>query len=1279
MFLVLWQRAEGKARRNYEAGYADLREKLLKWFNGRRTIGAKELLTKLEQADSPYATDDNAYADQGVDSHGTEQDQTSINAAASETASLQKAAQPESVVELTPEEIEAEKARVTLRNLNTMLYMASFLLVAAAATFIAAAMPEIVRLVGLIIAVAAFYVVGLGLYKFIPRFRPAALAFVGTALAILPFVGVALHLLGGVDASVAWLSVSLIGLCAYAYASIVLNSQVVSYLTMGFVLSVALSAVTVVTLPVIWYFVVMIVVALVASSVSYLKPDLLPAMFKQPVEATGQIVTPVAMVASLFAARSMTIEMYELLFAVGTAHYFVVWLQRRKYIYEVTVRVLAHITVLIVAWDITSMPQIDKTAYGVWWLVLLLLQAWFSLARIQRGAAREKLNAERLLVIAAHIGVIAGLGFWTNSLLQATLVTLSLVAIGALGFATAMILRQANWGYVSLVASIIVPFTLGRWAIEPAWPTVVLMETFVVLSGVSMLAYHQQRTRRSRAVRVFLIVAAVAYALTVGYCGVIDASVAMHGWSMVFVGALFVALSYVAKRTTVELIGAAAASYGVGVLASTFADGLSWKLYAGFVLAAISLALGAVAHHMIDKYDTRRNMLIVATLVTYGLFALLSVNLITIVEQVTFVLTAAVLLGVVGLRWVNQAGPLSLKRIFTISYIVFLGIAWIEALNLSIEWRVLYFLLATAVLWLASRIEGRNVLMIPGNTALAIAIAQFWQWRALDYDWVVLCTGLLAGAIFYFMYSLYATFKDIARQWIMLVSAWVALIMAAYFGYMPEHAHQLFAVMALLCSAGVIVVHRLSGHNSVQERSKLDVFLMSMATIYVCLGLGYMLSSAYMAAWAFAVAGGAGIWLSYRMKNTKFEVAGAGFAVAAICLWVSQGAWGEWKTTVAITIATILLAVGIAVHARRNEYDRQNGLMLVTLIVIAGLVLNYGRVESGIAYTSFTALLIAAIACLLWRWLGQNKMVSSNTSQLLTAGYTGYVILVFCLSLCMSNVWQSLAAAAALVVLWTASHIDRSRTFYVISQLFVYVLCIKLWDVLHLLENWSLYGAAWAAALLYLATYGAYTKINDVWRTNASLVIVLLVLVGAPFIGGIMTYADHPHLVASYGSLMAAGAIVVLHGYMRKLANVTEVGAYVATYGAQQAVSVIIPDINIVFYAHWWAATIAIAASVRINHKTARYAIAAGLVTASVGMYALRSGGIYQLLFLIEHVGLLAAGSLFRRQWAVWWGLTASIMAILYFIKDYTYLWLGLLGLVLIALVVWRLNKISKS
>ena len=131
------------------------------------------------------------------------------------------AVSPESTIKKAPEAVtkkptpvkqpkveQKTKEQIQLRNYNILLYMGSFLIIAAAATFIGATVPILARLAGLGIITALFYFVGMILYKKLPHLKPAATAFIGTSLAIIPFNGLALNILGNLSVEISWLIIS---------------------------------------------------------------------------------------------------------------------------------------------------------------------------------------------------------------------------------------------------------------------------------------------------------------------------------------------------------------------------------------------------------------------------------------------------------------------------------------------------------------------------------------------------------------------------------------------------------------------------------------------------------------------------------------------------------------------------------------------------------------------------------------------------------------------------------------------------------------------------------------------------------------------------------------------------------------------------------------------------------------------------------------------------------------------------------------------------------------
>lgn len=171
---------------------------------------------------------------------------------------------------------------------------------------------------------------------------------------------------------------------------------------------------------------------------------------------------------------------------------------------------------------------------------------------------------------------------------------------------------------------------------------------------------------------------------------------------------------------------------------------------------------------------------------------------------------------------------------------------------------------------------------------------------------------------------------------------------------------------------------------------------------------------------------------------------------------------------------------------------------------------------------------------------------------------------------------------------------------------------------------------------------------------------------------------DQRMVFSATGSLLAAAGVLAVHGAIVKSLIYIEVAVYAATFSLQRMASLLLPELNIVAYGHWWAATIALVAVWRKQLHT-RLIVALAFITGSSGIYALIGAEGYSLLFLVEHLIVLVAGAVLRKQWAMWWGVIAVVVAILYFLRNFTALALLFLGFLLILFVIWRLLKIGKK
>lgn len=959
VFLVLWLKARTDLE-NSDTTSADFSEYGQGYWDGYRAFGEKAQ----ELIDRP---DVNVTDELQKLIAAGEQGDTSEYGALEATVSQE--AKHHSVVDETEESIdeealnqyfEAQEEQETLRNLNVLLYVASFLIVAAAALFVTLVMPAGIKLFSLIFVTLAFYVTGLVLHARSSRLRPAATAFVGTGLAILPFIGFALTSLGGMSGEMAWLVTSLVGLAAYGVAAVRLQSEFISYLTMAFMLSLALSAVSVLSLSIVWYFIVVIGVSLVCNLVAILWPQFLPSTFVIPLDQTSRFTAPVALVASLFVAGSMDIFMYEVLYGLATAHYLVIWLLRREWVYELIVRATAHITLLIVAADLTGLGVATSSHarlyFGIWVVILAVLQAMYSIERARRSTIEEVGQVERVILVGALISMGCAQALWLGSDFVYEMTALNLMLAGMIALAATLRLREAAWAYIGLGVSVLLPFVVLRGVVEPALEYEVIAGGFAVLAVIGLVGLDRAiAAARSRSVQTLLGVTGGVYAALVAISGLLSGDGTSMAWTALLTGVLYIGLSYLLRAPALEVVGAV---FGIGAITFGVRElhvSPDWDVLLISVLSATALVLGALVHHFNTEQPRRSNLVVMAA----GMLALLVFtaggSTLSVQTLAVILLLVAAVAGV-GVRAIMTEEESIFVQVGRFACFAYPFLALIVAWQMSAGWVALVFAVATGILWMSSYRERLPGLMIAGNVALVALLVTLWWWLEFDASWLIFGVAWLASAIYYALYWLAFDKKDSYRQWIALGSIWVVL-------------------------------------------------------------------------------GGAA---------------------------------------------------------------------------------------------------------------------------------------------------------------------------------FVYV-----------------------------------------WSREAQ------------------------YVMAAAGSLLAGAALLGIQGYLDKKPGYIEVAVYIVTFAAQRITEVLLPETNMVVYGHWWAAVIGAIAWWRIQNRQLRAIVALSLVTGSTGIYALMSEPGYPLIFLIEHLIILTVGALSRASWVMWWGLVATILAVLYFLRDYTFLAPLFLGVLLIIFVVWRLIRMG--
>lgn len=186
------------------------------------------------------------------------------------------------VKQLSPRERE-------LRNINVTLYVAALLIVAAGALFLSFALPPLPKLIALFVLAAAFYGAGLYIHGAKANLKPAASAFAGTGLALLPLSGIATYLTLPISAALVWLIFSVIGTLAVGYATLRLRSRVLAWLAVFVLVSSTMACAATVQRGILYYLLFLLLLSLLLLLLAVRSSKLRGSLFYSAVFATGQL------------------------------------------------------------------------------------------------------------------------------------------------------------------------------------------------------------------------------------------------------------------------------------------------------------------------------------------------------------------------------------------------------------------------------------------------------------------------------------------------------------------------------------------------------------------------------------------------------------------------------------------------------------------------------------------------------------------------------------------------------------------------------------------------------------------------------------------------------------------------------------------------------------------------------------------------------------------------------------------------------------------------------
>ncbi|MFV0484927.1 MAG: hypothetical protein ACK5MU_01715 [Candidatus Saccharimonadales bacterium] len=346
--------------------------------------------------------------------------------------------------------------------LNAILYIGSLLVVAGVGALVASIMDDSIKMMIMILIIAIFYLGGMFMRRD-KRLVGASKALIGTALATIPFLGFGFAEFLSVPGEIAWLITSVIGLIAYVATTIVLKSKVIAYLSMAFLISLCLSMTATLALPMMYYFMFVMLIGVVAGVVRMAAGKKVPELFSSVVEVTGKWLTILTLVVSLLFVGMADGQMYTWLFWLATAQSALMWADTKKLPEELLFRLLAHISILVTCAQIFSD---DVVTFGVIFLALAVVHTLISFALSvfvkKDGRMASESSVIGVMLVAVLFSFVFIL-FGGDERAAAVVCMLSMIFVGAMSGVMTAVHKKIGWLYGVMGIMVALPLVIGSW------------------------------------------------------------------------------------------------------------------------------------------------------------------------------------------------------------------------------------------------------------------------------------------------------------------------------------------------------------------------------------------------------------------------------------------------------------------------------------------------------------------------------------------------------------------------------------------------------------------------------------------------------------------------------------------------------------------------------------------------------------------------------------------------------------------------------------------------
>lgn len=366
-----------------------------------------------------------------------------------------------SVPTSTQETTVANKKSKGNGGLNALLFIGSFLIVVGSCSLLMSAVSDIIKLIILLIITVVFYAAGL-LIRRVKVLVPAGIAFLCTSLAVMPFMGNAFSRFAGMSNELSWFMTSLLGTIAYIIAALVIKNRIIATISIGFVISLFCSAPTNLHMSILWNYLAVTLVSIIANVLCVTLKEKIPAVYKDVLLFSSRIITSVVAFATVFGIFSLSGFDYAIIFAICFVQFVLARLTGKKHVDEILARVVAIPLVLSVAWELVPAQSVS---FAIIFAMTFILEVIYSLA--VSAMRPEKRNWEIapvvISLVLAPFGALFASGI-SNAVISANNIAIIVFSFElVLTIAFAVLWKNKSWLFASYPIAVLIPLLVDNF------------------------------------------------------------------------------------------------------------------------------------------------------------------------------------------------------------------------------------------------------------------------------------------------------------------------------------------------------------------------------------------------------------------------------------------------------------------------------------------------------------------------------------------------------------------------------------------------------------------------------------------------------------------------------------------------------------------------------------------------------------------------------------------------------------------------------------------------